>query len=165
MLRVNRDTLAAIFLLVLCGVFIAATFEIREPDYGQLSPAAWPRVILAALTLLCLLYLVQSLRGTVATQEDARGDESAAPVSGGRGWRNVLWCFGLFFVYLLALPWVGMLVGGTLFVFALLTALGGASPRLMALHAAIAIGSVGGMWLLFAHGLGVFLPTGELTGI
>ena len=43
MARVNRDTLVAIFLLVICGVFLVASFEIREPDYGQLSPAALAR--------------------------------------------------------------------------------------------------------------------------
>ena len=163
MLRVNRDTLAAIVLLVVCGVFIAATFDIREPDYGQLSPAAWPRVILAALTLLSFVYLVQSLRG--APPGEAPGDESAAQPPTRRGWRNVFWCFGLFLAYLLTLPWLGMLVGGTLFVFALLTVLGGLSPRLLLLHAAIAVFSVGGIWLLFTRALGVFLPAGELTGI
>ena len=40
-------------------------------------------------------------------------------------WRNVIWCFVLFGAYLLAIPYLGMLIGGVLFVFALLTALGG----------------------------------------
>ena len=55
-----------------------------------------------------------------------------------------------------------MLVGGTAFVFLLLSALGGL--RKSALHAVIALVSVGGMWLLFTHGLNVRLPRGEWTG-
>ena len=42
-----------------------------------------------------------------------------------KGWlgryRNALACYGLFLVFLLTLPWLGMLIGGTLFVFAVLT--------------------------------------------
>lgn len=159
MARVNRDTLAAIFLLVVCGVFLVASLDIREPDYGQLSPAAWPRTILVVLTLLTLIYLVQSIRkGPPAPEaEDAAETEPA-------GWRNVIICFALFLGYLLSLPWLGMLVGGTLFVFLLLSALGGWSPRLLALHAVVAVGAVGGMWSLFTFALGVLLPRGDLFG-
>lgn len=159
-MRLTRDTVVAIVLLLFCGVMLAASFEIREPDYGQLSPAAWPRAIIAVLTLLSLGYLVQSLRAGAPETDAERPDF--------RTWlksmRNVFWCFALFLAYLLALPWVGMLVGGMGFVFALLSVLGGVSPRAMLLHLAIAAGSVGGMWLLFTHGLGVLLPRGELFG-
>jgi hypothetical protein len=55
-----------------------------------------------------------------------------------------------------------MLLDGIVFVFALLCALGGWSPRQMALHAAVAVFSVGGMWSVFTFGLHVFLPTGIL---
>jgi len=47
-------------------------------------------------------------------------------------------------------------------VFVLLCALGGWSPRDMAIHAAVAVISVGGMWSLFTFGLNVLLPTGIL---
>ena len=49
-----------------------------------------------------------------------------------------------------------------LFVFLLLNALGGWSPRLLLVHAAIAVVSVGGVWSVFNYGLGVLLPAGEL---
>lgn len=172
MTRVSRDTIAAIALLVITGVFAVATFEIRQPDYGQLSPAVWPRIIVAILGLLSFIYLIQSIRRSHA--EDAERDEKGgeAPLTEAEAfadrshhWRNVLWCFALFLGYLLALPWLGMLVAGMLFVFLLLSVLGGWSPRLMALHAAIAVLTVGGMWALFTHALGVILPRGDLTGI
>ena len=62
MARMNRDTIVAIFLLLGCGVLIWATFDIRQPDYGVLMPSTWPRVILAVLSVLCLIYLVQSIK-------------------------------------------------------------------------------------------------------
>ena len=162
MTRVNRDTVAAILLLVGCGVLLNASFDIREPDYGQLSPAAWPRAIVGILTFLSLIYLVQSIRRGVPPAP-------AEKVTLGLGqwiahWRNVFWVFALFLAYLLALPWLGMLVGGMAFVFLLLSALGGWSPGKLALHAVIAAISVGGMWSIFTFGLGVLLPRGELFG-
>ena len=60
--RLNRDAVIAIVLLMACGVLFWATFSIRVPDYGQLKPSTWPRVILGALTLLSVIYLIQSLR-------------------------------------------------------------------------------------------------------
>ncbi len=157
-MRLNRDTVVAIVLLAVCAVFWQQSFQISAPDYGQMSPAAWPRAILVLLTGLCLAYLVQSVRqGPDAT--DAEPGERAPFLA---HWRNVLWCFVLFLAYLLSMPFLGMLAGGILFVFLLLNALGGWSARLMALHAAIAVISMGGMWSLFTFGLKVFLPSGSL---
>ena len=60
------------------------------------------------------------------------------------------------------MPLLGMLIGGLLFVFLMLSVLGGMAPRQMALHAVIAVAAVGVMWSIFTFGLGVFLPEGEL---
>ena len=158
-MALNRDTIVASLLLLACGGLMFASFGIREPDYGQLSPATWPRVIVGVTAFLSLIYLVQSLRqGADAPNPDAPkgiGEFLAY-------WRNVIWCFVLFGAYLIAIPYVGMLIGGVLFVFCLLSALGGIRP--VFLHSAIAICSVGGMWLLFTFALRVILPRGEWTG-
>ena len=167
MTRVNRDTVVAVVLLLACAVFAAATFEIREPDYGQLSPATWPRVVVGLLTVLSVIYLVQSIRKGVPAP--AEGETSPKTDRGGvvgffAHWRNVFWCFALFLAYLLTMPYLGMLIGGLLFVFMLLNALGGWQPKQMALHAVIALVTVGGMWALFTFGLHVLLPPGEILG-
>ena len=184
----SRDVLVAIFLLAVCGVLWYASFDIRVPDYGQLSPATWPRIILGVLSALSLLYLLQSVRAagsTAATaaatatdgnssegREISDDDSSAASLKNGRFsvvefysyWKNVFWCFALFGLYLYSLPWLGMLLGALGFVFLLLCALGGWHPRKLLLHAVIAVLTVGGMWSLFTYGLGVLLPKGELLG-
>jgi putative tricarboxylic transport membrane protein len=161
-MTINRDTLVAIVLLFVCGGLAMASLEIREPDYGQLSPATWPRTIIGVMTVLCFIYLIQSLRqGPDEPDPNAPADLASFLAY----WRNVIWIFVLFLGYLLILPAAGMLLGGMAFVFLVLTALGGYSSRALVLHAVIAVLSVGGMWLLFTYALGVFLPRGELTGI
>jgi len=156
--RLNRDVLIAIFLLLLCGVFITASFGVREIDYGVLTPAAWPRIILGALTILSLLYLIQSVRRGAAPNVG----EPASFKSLLDRYRNPLWCYGLFLFFLLTLDFLGMLIGGVLFVFLLLTVIGGASKRNLIIHALIAVIMIGAMWALFTYALGVIFPQGEI---
>ncbi|MCF3628768.1 tripartite tricarboxylate transporter TctB family protein [Thalassospiraceae bacterium LMO-SO8] len=161
--RLNRDVYVAVVLLLFCGVMFWASMDIREPDYGMLPPSAWPRVILGVLSLLSVVYLVQSLRRG-ADGPDAHAGEPDT-ISGWLSyWRNPIACFVLFACYLAAIPWFGMLISGVAFVFALLTVLGGAEPRKLALHAGISLVTVGGMWSLFTYALRVLLPRGEWTG-
>ena len=163
MTRVNRDTVIAIMLLVACGVLLVASFDIREPDYGVLSPATWPRVIIAILTMLTLIYLAQSIRKGVP-DAPPQEDSPKTIAEFGAYWRNVFWVFALFLVYLLSMPYLGMLIGGLAFVFLLLNALGGWQPKQLVLHGIIALITVGGMWSLFTFGLRVILPPGEILG-
>jgi TRAP-type C4-dicarboxylate transport system permease small subunit len=58
----NRDSLVALSLILASGSLMLASLEIREPDYGVLSPAAWPRLILIILGGLSVVYLLQSIR-------------------------------------------------------------------------------------------------------
>jgi len=162
MQRLNRDSVVAILLLVACGVFFWASFEIRQPNYGVLMPSTWPRVIIAMLTLLSFLYLLQSLRSGPA--EPTPDSDSAPPDFAGfiAYWRNPIICFAMFFTFLATLPVLGMLIGGISFVFILMTLLGGWAPRQLLFHALVAIATVGGMWSLFTFGLGVMLPEGVI---
>ncbi len=157
-MRINRDAIVAIVLLLLCGIFIASSFDIVEASFGQMSSALWPRAILVPLTLLSFIYLIRSLTAPPEAGE-ARG--------GLPGWfvyyRNPILCFVLFFAFLWTMPWLGMLLGGLIFVFLMLSVLGGWSPRLLGLHAVIALVAVGLMWSIFTFGLGVILPQGELV--
>ena len=164
MQRLNSDAIIAIILLAFCGVFFWATFDIRQPDYGVLMPSTWPRVVLGVLSFLSVIYLVQSLRqGSEETEPEDTGREP-----GIRGWvlywRNPLWCFFLFFLYLLSLPVLGMLIGGVSFVYVLMGVLGGWDGNKPITHAAFALGTIGAMWCLFTFGLGVLLPPGMILG-
>lgn len=160
--RMSRDSWVAVGLLVFTGFMYWASFDIRSPNYGVLAPSAWPRVILSALGLLSLIFLLQSLKAGPQPSEEDDDDKPETLLGYLSYWRNPIICFVLFAAYLTLLPVLGMLLDGIFFVFALLTALGGWSPRQLALHAVVALFSVGGMWSLFTYGLNVLLPTGTL---
>ena len=160
MSKLNRDVIVAIFLLVLCGVFFWASGQIKDMGYETIGAEVWPRFILVALLTLTLIYLFQSLR--LPPKEGGEG-------GGLMGWvfryRNALWCYALFFVFLITLPWLGMLIGASLFVFAALTVLGERTLRAHGIHAVIAVTSISVMWAIFTFGLRVILPEGEILRI
>ena len=159
-MSVNRDVIVGILLLILCAAFFSASFDIQKPLFGQMSSALWPRMILAPLALLSLIFTVKSamLSGPV---REKRG--------GAKGWlgyyKNPIVIFILFALFLLTMPVLGMLIGGVLFVFLTLCFLGGWSPRDLAVHGLIAAGTVGFMWSVFSFALGVILPQGEIISI
>ena len=161
--RIDRDTVVAVILLLLCGILYLASFSIRDMGYETLGSEVWPRVILAVLTPLCLLYLVLSVSRAAKAREPA-----GAPTGGGslKGWydtySNAIWCFIAFGLFLITLPYLGMLIGGVLFVFVNLTLLGGWEGKKLVTHGAIALFTVGAMWALFTFGLRVILPEGEI---
>jgi hypothetical protein len=161
MARSKRDILIAVFLLILTCVFYAATFTIKKTSFGTVGSEVWPRAILIGQGILCILYLANVLRGAY-TEEKGQGGGLA-------GWfatyRNALVCFALYAVFLITLPYAGMLIGSILFVFLLLNFLGGWSAARMAVHGAIAVLSMGAMWAVFTFGLRVILPEGEILRI
>ncbi len=159
-MSLNRDFFVAIFFLTLCIVMIAASFGLPEPMFNQLSPAAWPRTILVPLAGLSLILLIQSQRS--GAPEESAGVSLARWLLGNR--RPFL-CFLLFFLFLLAMPIFGMLLGGLLYVFLTLNVLGGWRPRQLGLHAAISLFFVVGMWAVFTQLLGVLLPEGTILRV
>lgn len=159
MKRFHSNTLIAIALLLIGAVMFWNTFGFRAPPFETVSPRAWPRFVLALLFALSALYLWQSLRAPREPGAAARGARAWA-----RANRNALWCYALFLAFLLTLPYLGMLVGGTVFTYAVQTAIGARDLRAQAKHALIAAVSVGLMWALFNFGLDVLLPTGSLFG-
>ncbi len=158
--RFHLDTLVAIFLLLFCGIFLTASFSIRETSYASLGAEVWPRLILIFLTLLSFGYLVQSVR------HHGRPEGAVPERRGLRQWflrhLNAFWCFLWFGLFLLSLPHLGMLAGGVVFVYATLTSLGRRDWYGHLVHAAIAVMSVGTMWAIFTYGLKVFLPAGTV---
>ena len=155
MRRIDADIIIAALLLVFSGVLLAATFAFQSPPLFHFSIRTWPRAVVGALGLLSFLYLLRSLRA-----RRPEGRISFDP----RAWisanRNVFACFGLFALFVATLPFLGMLIGGILFVYILLALMGGGNARTHAVNAAIAAVSVGGMWAVFTFALRVILPGG-----
>lgn len=156
-MKLTRDSYIALFLLALCGLFFHASFSIEITNYGTIQSSLWPRVILTSLTAMSLLFLLTSLRSSnncTNTNKDGFFHR----------YRNALWIFALFFLFVATLPVLGMLIGGFLFVFLTLSALGPPqlTMRVLSIHSGIALFSVGLMWAIFSFGLRVILPEGVL---
>ncbi|MEH6632869.1 MAG: tripartite tricarboxylate transporter TctB family protein [Halopseudomonas aestusnigri] len=160
--RAKQDVLVAALLLLFCGVMIWASYDIRDLGYPGLKPETWPRFLLILLSGLSALYFIRSLKETAISTEVSSSEIKS---NGWKKYQNATWCFVLFFLFLASLDYIGMLLGGILFVFALLTALGERTIRNTVLHAVVAIISVGVMWLIFSYALRVNLPEGNLLSI
>jgi putative tricarboxylic transport membrane protein len=150
---IKRDTVIAVFLLLFCGVFYAASFQIEETAYATIGAEVWPRLILAVLFVLSAIYLFQSAR---------MGPEEAAKQEVGffARYQNAILCYALFLGFLLTLDILGMLLGGIAFVFLALGVLGERTPKQLAIHVGVAVVSVGAMWSIFTFALRVILPEG-----
>lgn len=156
MTRFNADIVIALLLIAGSTIFLVASFDIDRDSLGMVSAGLWPRVAIVLLGVLSFIYLGQSVRA---------GWTRPGRISL-KAWlsdnRNVLACFALYALFLLGLPFLGLLLSGVLFVFLSLTVLGHRSLRAHALHLAIAVVSIGAMWAIFTFGLGVILPQGEV---
>jgi hypothetical protein len=155
--RINRDTVIAVVLMAVAMLFYRETYNIPNFGYASIGSEVWPRVVLVPLFLLCAIYLVQSLR-----RREPQPSAGGGVIGFLYRYRNPIGSFAIFFVFLLTIDWLGMLLGGIALVFALLTLLGHRTPKAIALHAAIAVVSVGAMWSLFTYVLRVYLPQGEI---
>jgi len=157
MRRISADVVIALFLLVVCAVFYVETFAYQRVYLSIIGAKLWPRVVVAALFVLSAMFLVQALRAGAPPRK--------APWSL-KEWlarnRNVIVCFALYALFLLSLPWLGMLLGGTFFVFATLAAIGHNDAKSYLIHAVIAVVAIGLMWSVFTFALGVVLPQGEI---
>ncbi|UJF17901.1 tripartite tricarboxylate transporter TctB family protein [Vibrio sp. SS-MA-C1-2] len=149
---INRDSVVGLILLMGCGLFINALGSIERTNYGTITSDVWPTIILSLLTILCVIYFVTSLK---SENEEKFNWKTFFP-------RNVLIVFSLFGMFVYTLPYLGMLIGGSLFVFTVLTMLGHKTLKYLFIHLVIAIGSVAVMYIVFTYGLSVFLPEGEL---
>jgi putative tricarboxylic transport membrane protein len=154
--RLSLDSVVATVLLIFGGVLLWDTFQWRRTPYSTLASSVWPRFVLVVFFALCAIYFIRSLR------RGATGETKRQFLDWIVYYRNPLSCYGLFFLFLVTIPYLGMLVGGTLFVWAAQAAVGERSARAQLRHAAIAIVSVGFMWLIFTYAIGVILPDGSL---
>jgi len=161
-MNINKDTIVAIFLLLFCGIMINNSFEIEDPGYQGMKASFWPTVILCLLSVMCLVMLIKSVVYKTDNNLDAI-DENTSNIF--FKFKNALICFFMFVLFLTFLDYLGMLIGGILFVFGLLTLLGGSSPKKLFNHFIISIITIGIMWSIFTFGLKVILPEGELLRI
>ena len=159
-MKINKDTIVSIFLLIFCGIMINSSYHIEDPGYQGMKASYWPRIILWLLSIMSLVMLVKSF----ANKVDSINAGSFSQINYMQ-FKNALICFGMFIIFLTFLEYLGMLLGGILFVFGLLTFLGGFSIKKSTNHLIISVVTIGVMWSIFTFGLKVILPEGELIRI
>lgn len=155
---VNSDSVVAVLLLAFCGIMWNATYAIEVTPYQSMQSSVWPRIILVGLAISSAGLL---LKGALGPRSEP--DAAARHATGWlRRYRNALLVYAVFLVFLLTLDFLGMLLGGSLFVFMALTLLGHPGLSRVPAHLATAIVSIGAMWAIFTFGLRVILPEGEI---
>lgn len=159
-MQLNRDAAVAVFSLLMCGTIFYTTFQLPGPQFGQMPPYLWPRIILVPLALLSIILLFKSQvdKSEVTSEVRSIGEWFVY-------YRNPIFCFVLFFAFLISMPIVGMLLGGISYVFLTLNVLGGWQPKLLLKHGLIALAFVIGMWVIFTQFLGVLLPEGVILRV
>ena len=157
MSRINPDVVIALALMVLSAALFADTFSYQKVHLSIIGAKLWPRIVLVALFVASAVFLARSL----VRAPQARGERWTLSRWLGEN-RNVIAVFALYVLFLVTLPWLGMLLGGIAFVFAVQTVIGLGGARAHLIHAAIAVGAVGGMWAVFTYALGVVLPEGQI---
>ena len=152
-----RDTVIALVLLAVTSIYFWETFNIPDPGYASMGSAIWPRVILVPLFVLCVAYLIQSLKRKAEADGEPFSFRGTLAM-----YQNPIYCFVIFFIFLLVIDYLGMLIAGLLVTFALLTAIGNRTPRALLMHLVISVVSVGLVWALFTYVLRLYMPEGEL---
>ena len=162
-MRITRDLCVSFLLVALCVVSFGATDYIRQPSYASISARLWPRITLALMLGIVLIYFAQSV--VQAVRLPAQSERQLQATTFWQRHGNALITFALFFAFLALLPVLGMLLDGIAFVFILQAVLGETGGRATVRHALVAIITVGAMWALFTYWLGVIMPTGMIINL
>ena len=157
----KSDLIIAIFLLCFSGIMINDASNIRDLGFEGMKADAWPRVVLWMLVVMSSVMLGKSY---FQFKTEDHKDNSKFKINFLK-FKNALLCFGMFIFFLSTLDYLGMLLGGIVFVFGLLTLLGGLSIKLGIKHLLISVLSIGFMWMVFTFGLRVMLPEGEILRV
>lgn len=156
----NRDSVIATIVILFCALSFYETFNIRIMPFAGVDSRLWPRLVISSITILAVIYFIQSLvRLRINDQHDNTNKSYGDWIE---KYSNSIWSFGLFAIFIISIPYLGMLISGILFVFGILTATGSRKFRDLMLHAAISAVTVGSAWVLFVFFLGVILPQGRL---
>ena len=157
----KSDIIIAIFLLCFSGVMINDASNIRDLGFEGMKADAWPRVVLWLLVIISSVMLGKSY---LLFKTEGHVGNNNFKVNFAK-FKNALICFGMFIFFLSTLDYLGMLLGGIVFVFGLLTFLGGRTLKNSLNHLFISIITIGVMWSIFTFGLKVILPEGEILKI
>ena len=94
-MKINKDTIVSIFLLIFCGIMINSSYYIEDPGYQGMKASYWPRIILWLLSIMSLVMLVKSF----ANKVDSINAGLFSQINFMQ-FKNALICFGMFIFFL-----------------------------------------------------------------
>ena len=144
-----REIIAAVGLLVFCGLYTWATFHIPDRTIPNTpGPSFFPFVIITLIAVLSVAMLFKGLGGMRS------GDAGPLQVAYAR---LPILMLAAFMVFLVVLPWAGFLVSGIVFFAVLMTLYGSRSPVRIALWS---LGLPIVFYLIFTEIFQILLPVG-----
>lgn len=161
------DLVVSILLLLFSAVMINDSSNIRDLGFDGMKADFWPKIVLWLLVIMSSILFGKSfifIKNNPAIS-NLKIDNKILIISTLIKFKNAFICFAMFMFFLLTLDYLGMLIGGVLFVFGLLTFLGNFNFKSIVKHFLISIISIGCMWAIFTYGLKVMLPEGEILNV
>lgn len=154
---IGRDGIAALVILAVSAVLFALTLGLPTSAFVPIGPGFYPRIVLGVAAALALALFVSD----VAMQR--RGRERQPAVR--RNYGRVALLFGIFGLYVAALPTLGFRVATLFFVTLAQVALDPPRGRRRWLVVlAVALGTTVLTYFVFERYLSVLLPRGRWTG-
>jgi hypothetical protein len=154
---VSRDGIAGLAVLAASLVLFALTLGLKDSPLVPIGPGFYPRIVLAVTALLSLGLVLGSFLKRKKVSGDQPGQRLNYPL--------VALNFGVFALYVAALPGLGFRIATFVYVAAASALL--APPRGVkgwAGVAALGLGTAFLTWFVFERELSVLLPRGRWTG-
>ncbi|HET9350917.1 MAG TPA: tripartite tricarboxylate transporter TctB family protein [Burkholderiales bacterium] len=152
----SRDGIAGLAVLAASLVLFALTLDLKDSPMVPVGPGFYPRIVLAITALLSLGLVVSDVLNRKRTPEEKPGHKLNYPL--------VALSFGVFALYVAALPGLGFRIATFAYVVAANALL--APPRGVrgwSRALALGLGTALVTWLVFERELSVLLPRGHWT--
>ncbi|MBI3078844.1 MAG: tripartite tricarboxylate transporter TctB family protein [Deltaproteobacteria bacterium] len=157
----TADALLGLLVMAFSAALYYLARDIPQPPLVPIGPDIYPRVVVAIFFLLGAALLLTGLRQIRRTAEPEEVPARAAPGLLAR-YRLVIPSFLATSLYVLLIPLLGFHPATFLFLLALQVLLGPRRPRDLATYGAVAVGSLGVLYLVFEVYLRIFFPRGTL---
>lgn len=160
----GRDSITGLAVLAASLVLLWATLDLERHPMVPVGPGFYPRIVLGITGAMALLLLVLDV---LARRRDAAKRDQAMAAQGGQARPNyglVLIAFGVFTVYVMALPYLGFRIATLAFLLVMPAVL--EPPRGVrgwVIVLAVALLATGASYYAFERYLHVLLPRGLWT--
>lgn len=158
----GRDGYTGLAVLAASLFLFWSTLGLERHPMVPVGPGFYPQLVLGITAVMALALLAWDLY--VQRRRRTAPVAAAAVATEPRNYRLVLITFGIFALYVVALPWLGFRLATLVFIVAMQVVLEPpASPRRWILVAAVALATTIATYLVFEQYLKVLLPRGRWT--